>query len=137
MRLTPRRTTIEIRPEILSIFAFALFGIAGAFAREQSTEPFKFFREYVGLNEEQISGIGNGKAIAKVLESRTPDEVFVLGAVHVHVTPESYLRLASDIGALRKLPNYLAIRKFSDPPRLSDLQGFTLDEDDIKELKEV
>ena len=50
-------------------------------------------------------------------------------------TPENYLKLASDIDALRKLPNYLALRKFSDPPQLFDLSGFTLDEQDIKELQ--
>ena len=37
--------------------------------------------------------------------------------------------------ALRKLPTYLAIRKFSDPPQLSDLDGFSLEEEDIKQLK--
>jgi hypothetical protein len=36
---------------------------------------------------------------------------------------------------LRKLPNYLAIQKFSDPPQLSDLEGFTLEAEDIKQLK--
>src|SRR6266436_5695963 len=54
----------------------------------------------------------NGKAVAKVMESRTPDEVFVFGSVYVQSTPEKYLKLASDIDALRKLPSYLAIRKF-------------------------
>jgi hypothetical protein len=101
----------------------------------QSREPVKFFREYVGLSDEQISAIQSGKAIAKVLDSRMPDEVFVFGAVHIDATPESYLKLAADIEALRKLPNYLAIRKFSDAPQLSDAEGFTLDEEDIKQLK--
>ena len=50
-------------------------------------------------------------------------------------TPEDYLKLASDVDSLRKLPNYLAIQKFSDPPRLSDLDGLTLEEDDIQQLK--
>jgi hypothetical protein len=36
---------------------------------------------------------------------------------------------------MRKLPSYLALRKFSDPPQLADLAGFTLDEEDFKELK--
>jgi len=98
-------------------------------------EPHKFFREVVGLNEEQISAIRSGKAVAKVVESRTPDEVFVFGAVYVESTPESYLKLASDLDALRELPSYLAIQSFSDPPRLSDLDGFALDQQDIKELK--
>ena len=98
-------------------------------------EPYKFFREFAGLNEEQISAIRSGKAIAKVIESPTPDEVYVFGSVYVEATPESYLKLASDIDALRKLPSYLAIQSFSDPPQLSDLEGFTLNEQDITELK--
>lgn len=98
-------------------------------------EPYKFFREFAGLSEEQIAAIRSGKAVAKVVESRTPDEVFVFGAVYVEATPESYLKLASDIEALRKLPSYLAIQSFSDPPQLSDLEGFNLEQQDIKELK--
>jgi hypothetical protein len=70
------------------------------------------------------------------LESRTPNDVFVFGAVYIGATPESYLKLASDIDALRKLPSYLAIQKFSNPPQLSDLDEFTLEEEDIKKLKD-
>ena len=113
----------------------SLFQIATAAAVGQSDEPSKFLREYVGLTENQMSEIRNGKAIAKILESPTPDEVFVFGAVYVKASPESYLKLASDVEALRKLPNYLAIQKFSEPPQLSDLEGFTLEEEDIKQLK--
>jgi hypothetical protein len=113
----------------------SLLQIATAAAMGQSAEPSKFFREYVGLTDDQMSEIRNGKPVAKVLESRTADEVFVFGAVYVKATPESYLKLASDMEALRKLPNYLAIRKFSEPPQLSDLEGFTLEAEDIKQLK--
>jgi hypothetical protein len=93
---------------------------------DDSPEPHRFFREYVGLNEQQIATIRSGKALARVVESRTPDEVFVFGAVYVESTPEKYAKLASDIDTLRRLPNYLAIQEFSDPPQLSDLDGFTL-----------
>ena len=62
--------------------------------------------------------------------------MFVFGGVYVHSTPEQYLKLASDIDALRKLPSYLAIKKFgSDPPQLSDLDGLTLEDEDIKDLQ--
>ena len=108
---------------------------AGATTQAQNAEPFKFFREYVGLNDEQITAIRNGKAIAKIVESRTPDEVFVFGAVYVESTPDKYLKFASDIDSLRKLPSYLAIQKFSNPPQLSDLQGFSLETQDIKDLR--
>src|ERR1700739_255300 len=102
---------------------------------DEAEEPFRFFRQYVGLNEEEIAAIRNGKPVAKVLNSPTADQVFVFGAVYVRSNPENYLKLASDIEALKKLPNYLAICKFSDPPRISDLDGFSLDEEDISSLK--
>src|SRR5262245_1734209 len=105
-------------------------------ASGQSAEPDKFYREYVRLNDGQIASLRSGKAIAKIIDSPTPDEVFVFGSVYIDSTPESYLKFAADIDQLRKLPGYLAIRKFSDPPRLSDLDGFTLDEADVKELKD-
>jgi hypothetical protein len=104
-------------------------------ASGQSAEPDKFYREYIGLTDDQIASIRSGKAIAKIIDSRTPDEVFVFGSVYIDSTPERYLKFASDIDQLRKLPGFLEIRKFSDPPRLSDLEGFTLDGDDIKQLK--
>jgi len=95
-----------------------------------------FFKDYIGLSQDQIEQIQHGKTIAKVLESRSPDEVFVFGAVYIEATPESYLHLAGNVAELRKLPGYLAIRKFSDPPQPSDLDGFTLEEEDIKKLKD-
>jgi hypothetical protein len=127
---------IRSRIRGLLLSALLLSFVRSPVCNAQDVEPFKFFRDYVGLKEDQVATIQSGKAIAKVIESRTPDEVFVFGSVYVRSTPEEYLRLASDISELRKLPSYLAIRKFSDPPQLSDFDGFTLEPDDIKQLKE-
>ncbi len=102
---------------------------------EQRDELREFFETYVGLSDDQIKAIRSGQSVAKILDSPTADEVFVFGAVYVRSTPEEYLKLASDIDALKKLPNYLAIHKFSDPPQLSDLDGLSLDEDDFKDLQ--
>jgi hypothetical protein len=104
-------------------------------AQDVSAEPQKFFHDFVGLNPDEIREIREGKAVAKILDSPTADQVFVFGAIYINSTPEKYLKFASDIDALRKLPSYLAIQKFSDPPQLSDLAAFTLDEEDFKELK--
>ena len=82
--------------EVLHVLA-ALSLVQVPAPNAQNVEPFKFFRDYVGLKEDQIAAIRNGKAIAKVIESRTPDEVFVFGSVYVRSTPEKYLKLASDI----------------------------------------
>jgi hypothetical protein len=104
-------------------------------AAGQAAEPQTFFHNFVGLSDDEIRDIGEGKAVGKVLDTPTPDEVFIFGAVYINSTPERYLQMVSDIDALRKLPNYLALRKFSDPPQLADLDGFTLDDEDTKELE--
>jgi hypothetical protein len=120
---------------ILLVVLFSMLSAAGLRSSAPDLEPSRFFREYVGLTDEQISDIRNGKPVAKVLESATPDDVFVFGAVYVKATPENYLKLASNVDNLRKLPSYLAIRKFGEPPQMADLDGFTLEPDDIKQLK--
>jgi len=126
---------MQIRVRFGVVLLLSLLCRVGPAASAQTGEPYKFFREYVGLSEDEIATIRKGKAVAKVVESRSPDEIFVFGGVYINATAESYLKLASDVDALRKLPNYLAIRKFSDPPQLSDLDGFTFEEEDIKQLK--
>jgi hypothetical protein len=92
------------------VLALALLLMAPVTKAQGSDEPYRFFRDVVGLSEDQIGAIRSGKAVAKVIESRTPDEVFVFGSVYVEASPESYLKLASDVDAVRKLPGYLAIQ---------------------------
>jgi hypothetical protein len=125
---------LKLKSLILLFLTLLIVLEASSQGRDDTPEPHRFFREYVGLNDQQIATIRSGKALARVLESRTPDEVFVFGAVYLESTPEKYVKLASNIDSLRKLPNYLAIQEFTDPPQLSDLDGFTLDEQDIQEL---
>ena len=124
-----------IRTRFCIALVVPLLLMAPVIEAQRSDEPYRFFREFVGLSEDQIGAIRSGKPVAKVIESRTPDEVFVFGSVYVEASPESYIKLASDVDALRKLPGYLAIQSFSDPPQLSDLEGFTLEKQDIDELK--
>jgi hypothetical protein len=120
---------------LLSVQLFLPVRVSQVLAQDSAAEPSKFFHDYAGLSDDQIRTIRGGTAVAKIMDAPTADQVFVFGAVYINATPESYLKMAADIDALRKLPNYLAIQKFSDPPQLSDLKGFTLYPDDFKELK--
>jgi hypothetical protein len=134
---------LDVRPHTMKNFIhlvliFLLIPQARAADQQsvnQPTEPGKFFREFAGLSDEQIQDVRSGKAIAKVLQSPVPDEVFVFGAVYINSTPERYLKLAADIDALRKLPSFIALQKFSDPPQIADLDGFVLDEKDLNDLQ--
>ena len=104
-------------------------------AAQADREPYTFFKQFIGLQDDQITAIQNGKAVTKTLSTKTPAEVAVFGAIYINASPEEYLKAAENVDALRKSPNYLGVRKFSSPPQLSDLEGFVLDEQEIKDLK--
>jgi hypothetical protein len=94
-----------------------------------------FFRQNIGLSQDQVAAIRNGQPVTKTVPSRTPAEIFLFGAVYIHAAPESYLQFVTDFDRLRKLPSYLALGVFGNPPQLSDLKDFSFDSDDIQALK--
>ena len=93
-----------------------------------------FFRQSIGLNEDQIAAIRNGHAVAKAVHSRSPDEIFLFGAVHIHASPKLTF-VSHDFDRLRTLPSYLAFGVFGNPPQLSDLKDFSFDNDDVKAVE--
>ena len=95
-----------------------------------------YFGKYIGLKDEQIKSIRAGTPVAHALPARTPAEVLVFGAVYVNASPESYIGVFRDFARLRKIPGFLAVGVFSSPPKLSDLSGFTFENDDIDALKD-
>jgi hypothetical protein len=103
------RLKIQIAATLLVIFLFCQVGMGAK--DDNKSEPYNYFRDYVGLNAEQIQSINNGKALAKVLDTGSADQILVFGAVYINSTPEKYLKFASDIDALRILPSYNAIRE--------------------------
>ncbi|HTC93770.1 MAG TPA: hypothetical protein VK699_09995 [Terriglobales bacterium] len=129
-RLAMTRSAMHLAVLLALIAAAALPG-----SSQSNPDLQKFFREDIGLNDDQIAAIQNGQPVTKTLHSRTPAEVFLFGAVYIHAAPESYVKYAHDFARLRKLPGYLALGVFSSPPQLSDLKGFAFDNDDIQSLK--
>jgi hypothetical protein len=115
----------------LTICAAALSPVVA----QSASQLDEFFRTSAGLSEGQIPAIHSGKAVSTALKSRTPAEVFVLGAVLINAAPESYLGFLRDLNRMRQVPGYLAIGSVSSPPRLSDFNGFVFESDDIKDLK--
>ena len=124
--------------EVLAATAalLVLIAIAALPSSAQSNPDLeRFFRHNLGLSQGQIAAIRAGQPVAKTMPSRAPAEVFLVGAVYIHAAPESHLAFARDFDRLRKLPNYLALGVFSNPPQLSDFQDFSFDKDDIQALQ--
>jgi hypothetical protein len=120
------------------VFAFVslLIGFSLPAACQTSAELEDYLKNSIGLSPDQIADVRAGRTVGKILPSRIPDEIFVFGVVYINAPPESYLRFATDFDRLEKLPEFVAIKKLSDPPQLTDLEGFTFDSDDMKALRE-
>ena len=102
----------------------------------QSVEEIRsFLLRKATFSPAEITRMESGQAIAKLLPSPSADYIYVFGAVYVKATPEQYLRYAADAEFLRKLPEYLALGRFSATPEKDELPGFEMDADDIKELR--
>jgi hypothetical protein len=102
---------------------------------QSNPELQTFFRQNIGLSEDQIAAVRSGQAVTTTLPPRTPTEVLLFGAVYIHAAPETYFQFARNFDRLRKVSGFLALGVFTNPPQLSDLQGFAFDSDEIKDLK--
>ena len=108
-----------------------------AIGRAQTTGPVQtFLKQNIGLSESEIAQIDKGKAVAKIIPSSKPSQVFVFGAISINAEPGAYVKLASDIDRLGSLPGYLAVRRISNPPAISDFSGFGVDPGDVDELRQ-
>lgn len=101
----------------------------------QAAEPTQFFREHIGLTDSQIALIDQGKPVAKILPSSAAQDVIVFGAVFIKGSPDDFVKLSFDMERLRKSPSYHGAGRLSDLPTMADLNGFTLEPDDIKILR--
>ena len=104
-------------------------------ASQQTREPHTFFKKYAHLTDIEIRSIEQGRAVAKILHSDDPNEIYVFGAVYVNAEPAEYLKLAMDVNRLGSLPQYLGVKKIGEPPGLSDLDGFRLESADVRNLR--
>lgn len=98
-------------------------------------EPVAFFRDQIGLTDQQIAAIAGGQVVVKALPTEHPSEIMLFGAVFVQGKPEAFVDLAFDVNRLRQSPSYLGVGRISDPPERWELDGFTFEPDDIRHLR--
>ena len=97
--------------------------------------PEEFLRAQMQLSPGQIADVQNGKAFAEILPSSNPSDIFVGGVVYIHAKPAAYLQFMQDMPRRKTVAGYLGAGEFSTPPTVGDLDGLSLDRDDIEDLK--
>lgn len=79
------------------------------------------------ITEVNLASVENGEALTRVLRTKEKREIAALGIVRVEASAEMFVQGLRDIVDFKKSSSVLQIGKFSNPPRLEDLNGLTLD----------
>jgi hypothetical protein len=115
-------------------FVCALVVPAPAAAPATAHDPFAFFRPSIAVSADDRRELDGDKPIARSV--RGPDhEVGMFAAVQVNIDGDRLVAWTRHIEELKESPYLLAIGRFSDPPRLEDLDGLTLDDEDLSAIR--
>ncbi|MEJ2152577.1 MAG: hypothetical protein P8Y29_06450 [Gemmatimonadota bacterium] len=76
-----------------------------------------------------------GDPVVKILDAKDPNEVAVVGILRVESSREQLVERFRDIESFKQSPNVLQIGRFSEPPRIADLQNLPIDSGDIDDLR--
>jgi hypothetical protein len=88
------------------------------------------------IRSHDVARIDAGHVFSRTLDVTDSREVATLGIVRVTMTPDFYVSRLADIAAFKRDDSVLQIGAFSDPPRLEDVATLTLDESDLRSLRE-
>ena len=99
-----------------------------------NSDPFAFFQPSVTINVDDRRQLDRGEPIARVLPGKDL-EVAVFAAVPIDIDGDRLVAWMRRIEELKKSSYVLAIGRFSDPPRIEDLAGLALDDEELSEIR--
>jgi hypothetical protein len=109
--------------------------LAACTAASAQTWDLGDLRVFAGLSADQWKAANRGDPQAKVLDTRERREVAVVGVARLRATTTCFVAMLQDIENFKKSPAVLRIRKFARPVEPRDLEGFSLEADDLAALR--
>jgi hypothetical protein len=98
------------------------------------SELFASLTPGLRIDAAQRISLDRGEVIVKALPARDR-ELAVFAAVRLNAPPERLIAWMREIATLQRGRHVPVIVRFSDPPRLEDLDGLAVDEDDLKDIR--
>jgi hypothetical protein len=117
-----------------ALVAAALLG-SGA-AANSGDEARAFLESAFGITDKELSRVDDGHVVARTLPADDSREVATMGVVRMGIAPDAYVSGFDDIAEFKKDDAVLQVGAFGVPPALDDIAELTLDEADIKSLRD-
>lgn len=121
-------------PSSFGLLLGGLLASQTSIAAQEPADPFAFFRPSVIVSSDERARLDRGEAVVRVLPAES-GEVAVFAAVRVDADGDRLAAWVRDIAELKKSPFVKAIARFSDPPRLEDLEALALDDEDLEAIR--
>ena len=85
----------------------------------------------LGFSNGELNELSRGQTVKHGLQTRTPGEIAVAGAVRIRAPKSAFFARVRDIERFKSGEGVLQIGRFSSPPVLEDLAALTIDKDDF------
>ncbi|MCW5967004.1 MAG: hypothetical protein KIT57_00690 [Blastocatellales bacterium] len=93
-----------------------------------------FLEKEIGLTAAETQSVIAGRPVAKLLWTKTEDEVALFGVVRIHAPQELFIQKFRNITAFEGGKGVLGIGRFHSPAVLSDVEALQIDQKDLKEI---
>jgi hypothetical protein len=121
---------------VAGALVLALALLAGAEATPSGDPARTFLTTAFNVTRVEIGRIDAGQVISRTLDTSHNREVATLGIVRIKVTPEFYVERLADIATFKRDEAVLQIGTFSSPPQLDDVANLSLEEADVRRLRD-
>lgn len=98
-------------------------------------EPFQFFAPWITVSEADRRRLDRDEVIVRTLPG-DDGQLAVIAVTRLNAQPDELVAWTRSIAELKRSKFVLALRPFSDPPELSDLDHLVLDERDLQAIRE-
>jgi hypothetical protein len=105
-------------------------------ATQHSSRARTFLATSFGITSADLSRVDAGHVFSRTIDVSDKREVATLGVVRVRMTPEFYAERIADVATFKKDEAVLQIGTFGRPPSLQDVHDLTLENGDIRSLRE-
>jgi hypothetical protein len=95
-----------------------------------------FLRTAFNLSAADIGRIDRGEVVSRTLEVKHRREVATLGIVRIATSPSRYVERLADIKTFKRTDGILQIGTFSAVPQPADVASLSIDESELKRLRD-
>lgn len=134
--LSRRRSRVAARVALAGVGLLTCIVAVISLAAQSGSTVEHLLTERLGFSADDLRALDDGSAVIASLDTRVRQELAHVGVVYVDAPPRDFVAQFRDIERFESGPGIPQIGRFDSPPRLEDLQGLTLPEEDLEALPE-